>query len=141
MLQLRLLFVHLFHALAVLPQDLLIVTEFGLVKVIVQGDHIHQEVKYFNFADDLLNVDALQSFSVGHAGMERSSMRQLGDEHLASESEEDRRLRRNHADVLVGLHNFLYSGEGQLLLLEGVEFVGLPLDFLSDFGELYVQFF
>lgn len=140
MVLLRLLLVDSFHALAVLPQNLLIMRKFTLVKVLIQRDHIHQEVKDFNLSNHLLNVASLQRFSTRCFRMKGCPMRQLGNEHLTSECEEDRRLRRNHSHIFITLHDFLDSGEGQLLLLERIEVVLLLSDLFADFFEFFVQF-
>jgi hypothetical protein len=46
-----------------------------------------------------------------------------------------------YADVLVGLHDLFYPGQGELMVLEELHIFGHLIDFLLDFLELRVKVF
>ena len=70
----------------------------------------------------------------------RRLVRDLRDEHLTSERENNGRLTRYHAHVLVGLHDLLDTSQGQNLRLQSVQVIGFGLDFIVQLLELFVQF-
>ena len=61
--------------------------------------------------------------------------RELEDEELAGLGEQDGRLGGDHAHVLVGFHDLLDAGEGELVVLEVVYL----LDFLALVGPEHLE--
>lgn len=53
--------------------------------------------------------------------MEPGADGEFEDEELAGFGKEDRGLGGDHADILVGLHDLLDAGEGELVVLEVVD--------------------
>ena len=87
-------------------------SELGAVEVFIQRNHIHQKVKNLHFPNHLLNVSPLEGFATSLFRMERSSVGQLRNKHLAREGEQDWRFARDHPYIFITLHDFLDSGQG-----------------------------
>ena len=107
---------------------------------LISRDDVEKEVELFVVRNDSSNIVTLKSFSVVFARVVSSLMSDLSDEHLTRQSENNRRLTRYHAHVLVGLHDFLDASQGQNLRLQFVQVVRLSLDFVVQVLKLFVKF-
>lgn len=68
-------------------------------------------------------VVPLQRLPIIFGGIIISLVSHLDDEHFAGLGKENRGLSGDHADVLIGLHDFLDSRKGQFLILESLQIV------------------
>lgn len=68
-------------------------------------------------------VVSLQRLPVIFGGIIVRLVCHLDDEHLACLGKENRGLSGDHADVLIGLHDFLDPRKGQLLVLESLQII------------------
>lgn len=85
---------------------------------LLAGDNVHKEVEYISPCDCCSNVVLLQGTPLVLLCMEPRADGELEDEELARLGEEDGSLCGDHAHVLVGLHDLLDAGEGELVVLE-----------------------
>ena len=68
-------------------------------------------------------VVPLQRLSVIFGGIIIGLVSHLDDEHFACLGKENRGLSGDHADILIGLHDFLDSRKGKFLILESLQIV------------------
>ncbi|KAF7838837.1 hypothetical protein G2W53_007319 [Senna tora] len=110
-------------------------TECSLVLDLVSGHNIHQEIEYIGAGYGGGDVVLLERAPLVLLGVEPGSDGELEDEELAGLGEENGRLGGDHAHVLVGLHDLLDAGEGELVVLEIVDM----LDLLALVGPEHVK--
>mmetsp|Transcript_48 Transcript_48/g.79 ORF Transcript_48/g.79 Transcript_48/m.79 type:complete len:222 (-) Transcript_48:26-691(-) len=96
-----------------------------LLLQIVVRNNIHQKVKNVRFRDGGRNIVTLQGSPLVLLGMAPGPQRQLQNKHLARLGEHHGRLRSNHANLLVGLHDLLDAGQRKHVVIEIVS--GLDL--------------
>ncbi len=87
----------------------------------IPRDHVKEEVKGVIFTDDFRYIVPLKCLTLLSFCVESSLVCDLCDEQAASKRKQDGCLRRDHSDILVRLHDLLYSCKGQKLLLEIVQ--------------------
>lgn len=99
--------------------------EARLVLDLVSGHNIDQEIENISPGNGGGNVVFLQSASFVLLGVEPRPDGELEDEELAGLGEKDGSLGRYHPHVLVGLHDLLDAGQGELVVLEIVHLLDL----------------
>jgi hypothetical protein len=87
---------------------------------------IDEEIKHIRLCQRGGDVRALQRPPLVILCVDPGAHGQLGDEDVAALCEEDGCLSRDHLDLRVGFHDFLYAGERQLVDLV-VVVVGLEV--------------
>jgi len=99
--------------------------ERGVVLDLVAGDDVDEDVENVGASDGGGDVVLLEGAALVLVGVEPGADGELEDEELAGLGEEDGGLGGDHADVLVGLHDLLDAGQGELVVLEVVHVLDL----------------
>ena len=87
------------------------------------GYGIQEEIVYLRVHNCRTYVVPLQRLPVIFGGIIIRLVCHLDDEHFACLGKENRGLSGDHADILVGLHDFLDSRKGQFLILEPLQII------------------
>lgn len=85
---------------------------------LVAGHDVDEEVEDLGAGDGGGDVGLLERAALVLLGVRPAAVGELEDEHLARPGEHDGGLGGDHADVLVGLHDLLDAGEGEVVVLE-----------------------
>ena len=79
-------------------------------------DDVDEEIKHVRLGQRGSDVGPLKGASFVLLSVDPSTHGELGDEDVAAFGEEYGRLRRNHLDLWVGLHDLLDARERELVL-------------------------
>ncbi|GER51803.1 ribosomal RNA large subunit methyltransferaseK/L [Striga asiatica] len=96
-----------------------------LILDFIPRHNIHKKIKYVGASDGGRYVILLEGTALVLFRVEPRSHGELEYEKLARLGEEYRGLRRYHAHVLVGLHDFLNAGQRELVVFEIVHLLDL----------------
>lgn len=78
-------------------------------------NNVDEKIKHIGLGKSGGNVRTLQGASLVIFRVNPCAHGQLGDEYIATLGEQDWRLCRDHLDLGVGFHDFLYPSEWQLV--------------------------
>mmetsp|Transcript_73428 Transcript_73428/g.177638 ORF Transcript_73428/g.177638 Transcript_73428/m.177638 type:complete len:307 (-) Transcript_73428:42-962(-) len=96
-----------------------------LLEIITRHD-VHEEIENIRLRDRRRDVVPLQRPPFVLLAVDPRPQRELEDEHLARLGEQHGRLRRDHPNVLVALHDLLNPRERKLMILEVAPRLDLP---------------
>ena len=125
-----------FHPLAVFDELFLIGGQIDTLRYFFSWNHIKQEIKGFIVCYDSRNIIALKCFSSLLLCIISSLVSYFCDKHLASQSKQYWRFRRNHAYIFIWFHYLFDTSKRKLLIFKRIQVTGCVIDVLSNFFKL-----